>query len=71
MKRYLIFVWGDVEPEIIGPFRSDAARDRRALELRKEEGDDHGIYILDVPKRGAPDVNAYSGAFFMDAEDEG
>lgn len=68
MKRYLLFIWGDVSIEKRGPFSSEAARDREARSLRWNEGDNHGIHWLDVHKNGSVEVGDYSGGFF-DAEE--
>lgn len=60
---YLIF--GDIEPEIIGPFQSEDERDNKALELRREHGDEDGIYMLNVDNRnGEPSIHTYCGGFF-------
>lgn len=65
--RYLIYVWGDVDPELLGPYPSDRARDKAALLLDKEEGDERGgIYMLDVYDGGAATVGSYCGGFFED-----
>jgi len=67
---YLVFVENDIEPQIVGPFADEDARDDKARELRRERGRDHGIYMLDVdPLTRAPHIDAYCGAFFME-EDE-
>ncbi|MBN1224399.1 MAG: hypothetical protein JXB23_14220 [Candidatus Aminicenantes bacterium] len=68
-NHYLLIVWHDVEPEIQGPFKSAEERDKKALEIRFNEpdGDEAGIYPLDIRSEGIPDeveVGAYSGGFF-------
>lgn len=65
--KYLIFVWGDTEPEVMGPYATEETRDAKARWLRKTEGDAHGIYLLDIVD-GVPKVDAYSGAFFEKEE---
>jgi hypothetical protein len=63
MKTFwLVFVWGDIEPEAKGPFETETERDEAAFKLRDEEGD-HGIFWLDVTD-GAPEIGAYSEGFF-------
>jgi hypothetical protein len=69
MKHYLFITWGDIDPEILGPFESEDTRDDRAKELKKEHGDENGIFMLDVEDNGMPSANAYSGGFFKDVED--
>jgi len=67
---YLVFVEGDIEPRIVGPFANGDERDRKAKELRREHGRDHGIFMLDVePSTGAPSIDAYCGGFFMEDEE--
>ena len=61
---YVLFIWGDVEPKLFGPFESQDERDNKAKELREKEGDEHGIFMLEVSKDGKPEVDCYSGAFF-------
>lgn len=61
---------GDIEPRIVGPFADGDERDKKALELRREHGPDHGIFMLDVePMSGTPIIDAYCGGFFLE-EDE-
>ena len=60
-----------IEPRIVGPFADADERDRKARELRREHGQDHGIYMLDVdPRSGAPSIDAYCGGFFMEEDEE-
>ena len=66
---YLLFVWGCVQPETIGPFDTAGERDKKALELREKEGDEHGYYPFELPVSINIDIDTYSGAFF-DGEDE-
>lgn len=68
MKYYVLFVWGDVEPSLIGPFPSWQKRDTHAKALKEEHGDEHGIYALNVSTKGNPRVDAYSGGFFRDED---
>ena len=65
VDRYLVFVWGDVEPQICGPYVDESAQDKAAIALRREEGDRHGIYWL-VIVDGIPEIGAYSGGFMDD-----
>ena len=67
---YLVFVEGDVDPRLVGPFANGDERDKKARQLRRERGRDHGIYMLEVdPTSGVPSIDAYSGGFFMEDED--
>lgn len=67
--HYLIFIWGDVEPAIIGPFSTPEERDREALKIRTTKGDRYGIYMLDMIK-GRPVPGTYSGAFFRNKKEQ-
>ena len=68
-EYYVLFVWGDVEPALHGPFETAEARDAKALELRREDSDESGIYTLEVDDCYAPSVGTYSGAFFDTVDD--
>lgn len=62
---YTIFVWGDVEPEIFGPFDTEEERDEKSHEIRRKEGSDEGgLYMLNVSASGNLEVGAYTGGFF-------
>jgi len=66
MKYYVLFIWGDVDPqEPIGPFATADERDEMALTIRQDEGD--VIYQLDIDEDGIPFVFAYSNLFFEEA----
>lgn len=58
---YLLAVWGDVEPEVMGPYHDDDARLDAARTIRKAEGESTGLYRLDVPESGKPIADAFSG----------
>jgi len=64
---YILFIWEDIEPELFGPFDTHESRDLKAKNLREEEGDDHGIYGLNM-KDNKPEIFAYSGGFFAEAD---
>ena len=66
MDRYLLFIWGGIEPEIRGPFTEDQ-RVKEAKKLRKAEGDEHGYFPLNI-EFGKPVIGSYSGAFFEEGE---
>lgn len=69
-NRYLVIVWRDLEPDIEGPFDSEKERDEFALAFRKEEGEEHGIYPLDIEgKVEGVGIEVYSGAFFHSGEE--
>ncbi|OPL17189.1 MAG: hypothetical protein AVO38_06250 [delta proteobacterium ML8_D] len=63
---YVLVVWGDVSPDLQGPFTDEPQRDTRARQLKAEYGDEHGIYALDVDSEGRPTVRSYLAMFFWD-----
>ena len=67
VKKHLLVVWGDVEPEILGPYDDEESREARAVELKREHGDEHGIFRLSAEVIGAIEVSAFSNGFFYDA----
>jgi hypothetical protein len=68
---YLVFIENDIEPRIVGPFADGDERDRKAHELRRERGRDHGIFMLDMdPVSGVPMMDAYCGGFFMEEDEQ-
>jgi hypothetical protein len=64
MRHYLLVVVGDIEPELRGPFLSAAVRDKAAKRHKARRADADGLFRLDVPARGRPEVGAYPGWFF-------
>lgn len=62
MKRYLLVVVGDVEPELMGPYKSDALRLQAARTWRQEKGDEDGIFRIDVGPYSSLNVRSFSGA---------
>jgi len=64
---YVLFVEGDIEPSLVGPFHNTDERDKAAVSLKREHGDENGIFMLDIDTIGRPSVDAYSGGFFEEA----
>jgi hypothetical protein len=62
-KFYLIYVWGDVEPEIHGPYETEDERDIAAGVMRHQNSDDGGIYWLDITPDRTPATGSFSGAY--------
>lgn len=61
---WLIIVYGDVEPELYGPYTKEEYRDISAKSHRKRDPDiNDGIYKLTIIDR-IPTVEPYSGGFF-------
>ena len=72
MTYYTIFVWRDIEPHLSKPFDSTVERDNHALYLRKEHGEAHGIFWMDILDleggHDTPQMGAYSESFFNEDE---
>jgi len=69
MKMYLFVTHNDIESEITGPFKNSDERDEAAREIREDEGEETGIFMLNVGSDGVPECSDYSGGFF-DGEEE-
>ncbi|MDY6950640.1 MAG: hypothetical protein SWE60_03945 [Thermodesulfobacteriota bacterium] len=63
---YVLVVWGDVSPDLQGPFANERQRNVRAGQLKAAYGDEHGIYALEVDSDGHPRVRSYLARFFED-----
>lgn len=71
MRRYLLYIWGDVEPDILGPYRTEAERDKTARQLRKDDPEGrNGIFMLDISARGIPKGRAYRAGFLEEPGDD-
>lgn len=71
VNHYLVIVFGDVDPYLRGPYKTDATRLAAARRHRKEEDGDlnDGMYRLDIDAQGRPTIGAFSGGE-LDVEDE-
>lgn len=67
-KHFVLFIAEDVDPYLYG-FQTEEARDLQAFNMRKEEGQDNGIFALDVDwKNKKIEVLPYSAGFFDKGE---
>lgn len=57
-EYYLIRIYGDVEPEIVGQYKNDSERLQRAKAIHTEDKKD-GIYRLDIVD-GHPIVGCFT-----------
>lgn len=65
MKHYLLIVWGDVDPELKGPYKNASERDQAAKDHRASDDDtEDGLYRVDVNSSGKPKISSYPGFFF-------
>lgn len=70
-KHYAIVMYGDVEPNTYGPYKTTEERDKKALSHRELHGDEDGIYWARVTEKGELEIGAYSGAFFNEMPTNG
>jgi hypothetical protein len=71
MRYYLLVMAGDIEPELRGPFESEIEVDEAALAHRKADPDkDDGLYPVTVADDGELNIEAYSGGYLDDGEEE-
>jgi hypothetical protein len=57
--RWLIQVWGDVEPMLHGPFKTDEKRLQKAKKLLRE--DEGTLFRMNIDAEGLPYVESFSG----------
>ena len=67
---YVLMIWGDVEPQLHGPFGTSELRDKKAHELYHKESSTHGYYRLEVPRGTPVKIETYSGAEMDACNDE-
>lgn len=69
-KHFVLFIAEDVDPYLYG-FQTEESRDLQAFNMRKEEGESHGIFALDVDwKNKEIEVFPYSAGFFDKGEND-
>jgi hypothetical protein len=61
-RKYITIVGGNFDtPEVLGPFRYEKTRQRRATEIFNDNVSDVSFWVLtlDVPKRGKPSLSYF------------
>ena len=66
MDYYLVFLWNLVDPQVIGPFSTTEERDNEAVKYRKQHGDVHGYFSVEVTKGAKFHVDCFSSDLFDD-----
>jgi len=69
MKYYFLMIWGDVEPELFGPYDDGDIRDGEAR-AKAMKSDEDGVYWVDQEDGKDLKVGGYSG-HVMDRETVG
>ena len=70
-RHYILFIAGDVEPQIIGPFASELKRDKTIRALQQKRGSQHGYFRLEQSPRGSLLAAAYANSWWQEALDAG
>lgn len=60
VRRYLLNLWGDVEPELTGPFKDERDRVEAAQDYRRAHGPEDGLFRVDAS--GSVKVDSFTGA---------
>ena len=68
--KYLILIWGDVEPWLEGPYQNDEERHKAAQVIRQKEGEQHGLFALDIDDDGKPSVSTCGKDIELQAKTE-
>jgi len=69
-EYYLLYIWNDIEPELLGPFPTEIERYEKAQEIRAEDVEKrHGLFPLDCVD-GKPAVYDFCGDFSLSEEEE-
>lgn len=70
-EYYLIRIFGDVDPVIVGEYKSDEERTLAARKIREEDDQDlhDGLYRLDIVN-GKPVIDSFSGYELKETEEE-
>ena len=61
VRRHLLSIAGDIEPELSGAYDSEAERLEAAQDYRRAHGDEDGLFRVDVDATGTVTVDTFSG----------
>ncbi len=70
-RHYILFIAGDVQPQIIGPFGSELKRDKTIRALREKRGSQHSYFRLVQSPLGSLLAAAYANSWWQEALDAG
>ena len=70
-RHYILFIAGDVQPQIIGPFASELKRDKTIRALREKRGSQHSYFRLVQSPLGSLLAAAYANSWWQEALDAG
>jgi len=63
-QHYLLIIFGDVEPELRGPFASTEAVEAAAQQHRSDHGDTDGLYHVRCETK--PSICAFAHGLFVE-----
>ena len=58
-RLYLLCMWGDVDPQVCGPYRDEQERTEAAQDSRRAHGEDNGLFRIDA--NGSLRVSSFTG----------
>ena len=58
-RLYLLCMWGDVDPQVCGPYRDERERTEAAQDSRRAHGEANGLYRVDA--NGSLRVSSFTG----------
>ena len=58
-RLYLLCMWGDVDPQVCGPYRDEQERLEAAQDSRRAHGEDNGLFRVDA--NGSLRVSSFTG----------
>lgn len=65
---YVLVVYDNITPDLVGPYRSEKERDQEAKELRYQEGTEHGYFKLMLDIDFDVKVDTYPNKFFEEVD---
>ena len=69
MRYFVLFIYNDIEPHLHGPYDNEDERDVKARELKREHGNESGIFPMSVcHETEEVYVGWYEGGFFIDED---
>lgn len=58
-RLYLLCMWGDVDPQVCGPYRDEQERTEAAQDSRRAHGEENGLFRVDA--NGSLRVSSFTG----------
>ena len=59
---YILAIWDDITPELLGPFSIKSERDKKAQSLRfTDPNKEDGLYLIETDKLATIKIDTYCG----------